>query len=147
MGFRVRCCFFLEYDNANANITSDSILWPALHEFRNRIYPDHTASIAYEAVNRLFAKELANHIRNHDVVWIHDYHLMLLPQYLREELGDSVRGVKIGFFLHTPFPGIEMWKDVPMSADLLKGLLGSDLIGFHTEEYVRNFEDCCRKML
>jgi len=71
----------------------------------------------------------------------------LLPQYLREELGDSVRGVKIGFFLHTPFPASDMWRDVPMSADLLKGLLGSDLIGFHTEEYVRNFEQCCRDIL
>jgi trehalose 6-phosphate synthase len=72
---------------------------------------------------------------------------MLLPQYLREELGDSANDVKIGFFLHTPFPGKDMWKDVPMSADLLKGLLGADLIGFHVEEYVRNFEECCRDML
>jgi trehalose 6-phosphate synthase len=126
---------------------TDSILWPALHEFRDLIRPDHTAGIAYEAVNRLFAKELASHVRNDDVVWIHDYHLMLLPQYLREELGDSVKNVKIGFFLHTPFPGSEIWKDVPLSADLLKGLLGADLIGFHTEEYVRNVEECCRNIL
>jgi trehalose 6-phosphate synthase len=109
--------------------------------------PDHTAGIAYEAVNRLFAKEIASHVRNDDVIWIHDYHLMLLPQYLREELGDSVRGVKIGFFLHTPFPGSDIWKDVPMSADLLKGLLGADLIGFHTDGYVKNFEECCRDIL
>ena len=129
------------------NVISDSVLWPALHEFRDLMHPDNTANIAYEAVNRLFAKEIASHVQRGDVIWIHDYHLMLLPQYLREELGDSANDVKIGFFLHTPFPGKEMWKDVPMSADLLKGLLGADLIGFHVEEYVRNFEECCRNML
>lgn len=128
-------------------VMTDSILWPALHEFRELIRPDYTAGIAYEAVNRLFAKELASHVRNDDFVWIHDYHLMLLPQYLREELGESVKDVKIGFFLHTPFPASEIWKDVPLSADLLKGLLGADLVGFHTEEYVRNFEECCRNVL
>lgn len=132
---------------AKLDVNADSILWPALHEFRDRVYPDHTAGIAYEAVNRLFAKEVASHVKDNDVIWIHDYHLMLLPQYLREELGDSVQGVKIGFFLHTPFPGPDMWKEVQMSADLLKGLLGADLIGFHTEEYVRNFEQCCKEML
>ena len=111
------------------------------------MYPDHSAGLAYEAVNRLFAKEVASHVQDNDMIWIHDYHLMLLPQLLREELDGSAKGVKIGFFLHTPFPGPDMWKDVPMSADLLKGLLGSDLIGFHTEEYVRNFRDCCKDIL
>lgn len=126
---------------------SNSVLWPALHDFRERMHTDLSSGVAYEAVNRLFAKELASHVRDNDVVWIHDYHLMLLPQYLREEIGDARTGFRIGFFLHTPFPGLDMWKDVPMSADILRGLMGADLVGFHTKQYAENFKNCCNEIL
>ena len=63
--------------------------------------PDFIAALAYEKVNRLFAKEVAPHVRDDDLVWVHDYHLMLLPQFLREELGDTRKDVKIGFSFNT----------------------------------------------
>jgi trehalose 6-phosphate synthase len=66
--------------------------------------PDDTAAVAYQAANRLFAKEIALHVSDDDSIWIHDYHLMLLPQFLRQELGDTKKQRQNRFFLHTPFP-------------------------------------------
>ncbi len=108
---------------------------------------DDTATLAYEAVNRLFAKEIALHIGHDDLVWVHDYHLMLLPQFLREELGDRVQNVKIGFFLHTPFPDTDAWSIMPFKDQILRGVLGSNLIGLHTQNYADSFRHCCAAVL
>lgn len=109
--------------------------------------PDDTATLAYEAVNRLFAKEIAPHVVDNSSVWIHDYHLMLLPLYLREELGDTKLNVKIGFFLHTPFPDSSHWSAMPSNDQILRGILGSNLVGFHTQEYADSFRDCCKNIM
>jgi trehalose 6-phosphate synthase len=109
--------------------------------------PDDTATVAYEAVNRLFAKEIALHVRDNDNVWIHDYHLMLLPQFLREELRDTKNNVKIGFFLHTPFPDSNDLSIMPFKDQILRGVLGSNLVGFHIQDYAHNFRRCCMDIL
>ncbi|XP_042006807.1 alpha,alpha-trehalose-phosphate synthase [UDP-forming] 6-like isoform X2 [Salvia splendens] len=78
-----------------------------------------------------------------DFVWVHDYHLMVLPTFLRKRFNR----VKLGFFLHSPFPSSEIYKTLPIREEILRGLLNSDLIGFHTFDYARHFLSCCSRML
>lgn len=98
-------------------------------------------------MNRLFAKAVINDVQDGDLIWVHDYHLMLLPQMLREEIGDSRKNVRIGFFLHTPFPSSEIYRILPVREALLTGLLDCDLIGFHTYDYARHFLSSCSRIL
>ena len=98
-------------------------------------------------MNRLFAKAVIKDVQDGDLIWVHDYHLMLLPQMLREEIGDSKKNVKIGFFLHTPFPSSEIYRILPVREALLAGLLDCDLIGFHTYDYARHFLSSCSRIL
>jgi trehalose 6-phosphate synthase/phosphatase len=86
-------------------------------------------------VNKAFCDEVMNIARPGDCIWVHDYQLMLLPQLLRQQLPDS----EIGFFLHIPWPSFELFRLLPWREQILNGLLGGDLIGFHTYDYVRHF--------
>ncbi|KAJ0761863.1 putative alpha,alpha-trehalose-phosphate synthase (UDP-forming), Trehalose-phosphatase [Helianthus annuus] len=98
---------------------------------------------AYVHVNKEFSQKVMEAVTNaNNYVWIHDYHLMTLPTFLRR---DFCR-FKIGFFLHSPFPSSEVYKTLPMRNELLKGLLNADLIGFHTYDYARHFLTCCSRM-
>jgi trehalose 6-phosphate synthase/phosphatase len=97
---------------------------------------------AYLEVNRLFCAALSPHLRSGDRVWIHDYHLMLLPEMLRKHNPDSA----VAFFLHIPFPAYEIFRILPWHRQILKGLLASDLIGFHTYEYSQAFLGCARRV-
>ncbi|KAL0336172.1 UNVERIFIED_CONTAM: putative alpha,alpha-trehalose-phosphate synthase [UDP-forming] 9 [Sesamum radiatum] len=99
---------------------------------------------AYVSANKVFADkvmEIAN--PEDDFIWIHDYHLMVLPTFLRKRYNR----VKLGFFLHSPFPSSEIYRTLPVRDEILKGLLNSDLIGFHTFDYARHFLSCCGRML
>jgi trehalose 6-phosphate synthase/phosphatase len=78
-----------------------------------------------------------------DFVWIHDYHLMIFPTFLRKRY----KKVKLGFFLHSPFPSSEIYRTLPVRDEILRGLLNCDLIGFHTFDYARHFLSCCSRML
>ena len=102
---------------------------------------------AYEEVNRIFAKSIARDVKDNDLIWVHDYHLMLLPKMLREEIPDTVKNVGIGFFLHTPFPSSEIYRVLPVRGEILEGVLHSDLIGFHSYDYARHFLSSCNKIL
>src|SRR5690606_3590572 len=90
---------------------------------------------AYERVNELFAEAIAERYRPGDVVWVHDYQLMLVPQMLRRRIPEA----RIGFFLHIPFPASEIFRTLPHRERILEGLLGADLVGFHTASYMRAF--------
>lgn len=125
----------------------DSTLWPLFHYHPGEIVFDETTWQAYREANRLFAKAVAKDVHDGDLVWVHDYHLMLLPAMLREEMGPSKRNVKIGFFLHTPFPSSEIYRILPVRNEILLGVLHSDLIGFHTYDYARHFLSSCSRML
>ncbi len=114
---------------------SNSSLWPLLHYMSNYVRHNSSWWEEYKNVNQAFADKVLEVVENDDIVWVHDYHLMLLPQMLRK----SRKNFKIGFFLHTPFPSYEVFRCHPNRKELLEGVLGSDLIGFHTFGYLRHF--------
>ncbi|KAG9249137.1 glycosyltransferase family 20 protein [Calycina marina] len=136
-----------ELADRHYNGFSNSILWPLFHYHPGEITFDESSWTAYREVNRLFAKTMAKDVQDGDLIWVHDYHLMLLPEMLREEIGDTKKNVKIGFFLHTPFPSSEIYRILPVREALLLGVLHCDLIGFHTCDYVRHFLSSCSRIL
>lgn len=112
-------------------------IWPLFHYFSMYASFDNDMWDTYKFVNHKFYEILSGIIKENDVVWIHDYHLMLLPKMLRNKFPD----LKIGFFLHIPFPHYEIFRLMPHSwrIEILEGLIGSDLIGFHTYDYTKYF--------
>lgn len=98
---------------------------------------------AYCKVNKKFAREIIQYVNPDDTIWIHDYHLMLLPALLKKAQPD----LRIGFFLHIPFPSFEIFRIIPNREEILEGLLGADLIGFHTEDYQEYFLHSVRRLL
>jgi trehalose 6-phosphate synthase/phosphatase len=118
-------------------------IWPLFHYFP--IYAEYSEDFwrAYERVNTAFANVVAGIARPNDIIWIHDYHLMLLPKLLRERLPKAT----MGFFLHIPFPSFEIFRLLPWRNQILEGLLGSDLVGFHTYEYTGHFLDSVHHLL
>ncbi|KAI2631204.1 glycosyl transferase [Xylaria nigripes] len=135
-----------ELADRHYNGFSNSILWPLFHYHPGEITFDESAWTAYKEVNRLFAQAVLKDVRDGDMIWVHDYHLMLLPELLRKGVSHRT-GVKIGFFLHTPFPSSEVYRILPVREALLKGLLQCDLIGFHTYDYARHFLSACSRIL
>ncbi|KAL8150535.1 hypothetical protein V2J09_020343 [Rumex salicifolius] len=124
-------------------------LWPLFH-YMLPLSPDLGGRFdrslwqAYVSVNKIFADKVMEVISpDDDYVWVHDYHLMVLPTFLRKRCNR----VKLGFFLHSPFPSSEIYRTLPVRDELLKALLNSDLIGFHTFDYARHFLSCCSRML
>ncbi|KAI1324218.1 glycosyltransferase family 20 protein [Xylariaceae sp. FL0255] len=138
-----------ELADRHYNGFSNSILWPLFHYHPGEVTFDEIAWAAYKEVNMLFAKTVLRDVQDGDIIWVHDYHLMLLPEMLRKGLSDKkdVKDVKIGFFLHTPFPSSEVYRILPVREALLEGLLQCDLIGFHTYDYARHFLSSCSRIL
>lgn len=116
---------------------SNSVLWPLFHYFPSFVEYKKNEFDAYLTVNRLIADRIKETVQPDDIIWIHDYHLIPLVTYLRELFPQ----VKIGFFLHVPFPSYEMIRILPKDCrdTLVSSLLGADLIGFHTYDYVQHF--------
>jgi trehalose 6-phosphate synthase/phosphatase len=114
---------------------SNRVLWPLFHYLIDRVPVDAAGWDAYRHVNETFAAAVATHYRSGDTVWVHDYQLMLVPALLRARLPEA----RIGFFLHIPFPSSEVFRILPWRRQILDGLLGADLIGFHTFAYLRHF--------
>src|SRR5215203_3840223 len=115
----------------------NSTIWPLFHYFPMYTHYEQDEWEVYRKVNERFADAVAEIIQPGDIVWVHDYHFMLLPQLIR----DRVPGANIGFFLHIPFPGYEIFRQMPRQwcTEILEGLLGADLIGFHTHDYTQYF--------
>jgi len=114
---------------------SNETIWPVFHHFAQYAQFDQQAWEAYERVNRRFAEAVIERLQPGDVVWVNDYHLMLLPGMLRQAAPD----ITVGFFLHIPFPSFEIFRMLPWREHILNGLLGADVIGFHTYDYARHF--------
>ena len=114
---------------------SNRVLWPLLHYLLDRVPVDATGWEAYRLVNEKFAEATAAVAKPGNTIWVHDYQLMLLPAMLRERLPEA----RIGFFLHVPFPSSEVFRILPWRRQVLHGLLGADLVGFHTFSYLRHF--------
>ncbi len=121
----------------------NSTLWPLFHYFYSFMEYDNRHWDIYKDVNKLFCQESCKLIHAGDIVWVHDFHLMLLPKMLR----DKIKDIKIGYFHHVPFPSYELFRVLPERADILYGLLGADLIGFHTFDYVRHFASAVYRVL
>ncbi|KIW02991.1 alpha,alpha-trehalose-phosphate synthase [UDP-forming] [Verruconis gallopava] len=136
-----------ELADRHYNGMANEILWPLFHYHPGEITFDESAWDAYTTANRIFAKEVIKDVEDGDIVWVHDYHLMLLPAMIREELGNEKPNIKIAFFLHTPFPSSEIYRILPVRNEILLGLLQCDLIGFHTYDYARHFLSSCSRIL
>ncbi|CAA7397851.1 unnamed protein product [Spirodela intermedia] len=124
------------------------LLWPLFH-YLLPVSPDlhkrydRALFQAYVAANVEFARKIMSIMRSDDdYVWVNDYHLMLVPTFLRK----MMNRVKLGFFLHSPFPSSEIYRTLPVRNEILRGLLNADLIGFHTFDYARHFLSCCSRL-
>ncbi|MDO0825204.1 bifunctional alpha,alpha-trehalose-phosphate synthase (UDP-forming)/trehalose-phosphatase [Desulfosporosinus nitroreducens] len=115
----------------------NKIIWPLFHYFPTYTVYDKDYWFQYQDVNKIFRDAVLEVIKPGDIIWVHDYHLMLLPSLLREKLPHT----PIGFFLHIPFPSYELYRLLPAAwgSEILHGLLGANLIGFHTQEYAQYF--------
>lgn len=124
---------YQKYYNGFCNAT----LWPLFHYFPSFTEFDENTFKRYEEVNEIFCEKLLSFLQPGDTLWIHDYHLLLLPGLVREKLPN----LAIGFFLHIPFPSYELFRLLhrPWKEKIIQGLLGADLVGFHTHEYVQHF--------
>ena len=122
---------------------SNATLWPLFHYFAEFTEFNETYWEAYCKVNELFAEAIIENAEEGDVVWVHDYQLLLLPNILREKRPD----LTIGFFLHIPFPSYELIRILPWREQIVNGLLGADLIGFHTYDYARHFISSVKRLL
>ena len=112
-------------------------VWPLFHYFPTLARYEEEYWQEYQSVNRRFGDAVLNALQPDDLLWIHDYHLMLLPKLVREKFPE----MPIGFFLHIPFPSWEIFRMLPRAwrEEIIEGLLGASLIGFHTHDYVRDF--------
>ncbi|EJF64555.1 alpha,alpha-trehalose-phosphate synthase TPS1 subunit [Dichomitus squalens LYAD-421 SS1] len=153
---------------------SNSILWPLFHYHPGEMNFEDENWLAYRQANMAFAEAIMSQLTPDSMVWVQDYHLMLLPMLLRtlidgpQNVGDVTAAevdrilegidceeiapprygnVKIGFFLHTPFPSSEIYRILPVRREILLGILYSDLIGFHTYDYARHFLSSCTRIL
>ncbi|KAG8965373.1 Trehalose-6-P synthase/phosphatase complex synthase subunit [Tulasnella sp. 408] len=155
---------------------SNSILWPLFHYHPGEMNFDEANWLAYRQANLKFARVVRNLLQDGDMVWVQDYHLMLMPKMIRsmiegtgsgdEDLDElehlmketdpvedpaplnaTVSGIKIGFFLHTPFPSSEIYRILPVRREILLGVLTCDLLGFHTYDYARHFLSSCTRVL
>jgi len=122
---------------------SNSTLWPLCHYFYSYIHYESIYWDAYKQANEIFCQISTLHIKPGDIVWVQDYQLLLLPQLLR----DSISNISIGYFHHIPFPSYELFRVLPERAELLNGLLGADLIAFHTHDYMRHFVSAAERVL
>jgi alpha,alpha-trehalose-phosphate synthase [UDP-forming] len=126
---------------------SNSVLWPLFHYLLLHVEGERSfrweAWEAYKRVNMDFVKVIMQHYETGDFIWIHDFQLLLLPKMIRERCPNA----SIGFFLHTPFPSSEVYRMLPNRRELMEGMLGSDLIGFHSYDYARHFLSVCTRLL
>lgn len=128
-----------KYYNGFCNNT----IWPLFHYFPARCSYDSTEWEYYCNVNQKFCRAVMEVIRPGDIIWVHDYQLLLLPELIRREVPEAI----IGFFLHIPFPSMEIFRYLPWRNEILNGVLGADLIGFHTYDYSRHFLSCILRIL
>ncbi|WP_299526682.1 bifunctional alpha,alpha-trehalose-phosphate synthase (UDP-forming)/trehalose-phosphatase [Winogradskyella sp.] len=122
---------------------SNRALWPLFHYFMEYTYFEQHEWEAYKRANEKFAEVVIDNLEDGDTVWVHDYQLLLLPQLIKDKKPNTT----IGFFLHIPFPSYEIFRTFPWRAEILTGMLGADLLGFHTYDYERHFLSSVKRIL
>ncbi len=123
--------------------TSNEALWPLFHYFIEFSIFNKAHWKSYVNVNKKFADCVIKYAKKDDIIWVHDYQLLLCPRMIKTKRPD----LTVGFFLHIPFPSFEIFRIFPWREKLLEGILGSDLIGFHTYDYVRHFLSSVKRIL
>lgn len=131
-----------EIDEFYSGFSNDTI-WPLFHYFPQYTTYNNKFWETYKRVNEQYCEEVIKRAHSGDMIWIQDYHLMLLPKMLRE----ANSSLQIGFFLHIPFPSFETFRLLPWRDEIIEGMLGSDLIGFHIYDYVRHFLSSVRRLI
>lgn len=121
---------------------SNRTIWPLFHYFTQYADFNNEDWETYKAVNQKFADATIDTLEDGDSVWIHDYQLLLVPEMIKSKKPN----VTIGFFLHIPFPSYEVFRILPWRKEIIQGMLGADLIGFHTYDYERHFFSCVRRL-
>ena len=121
---------------------SNGVLWPTFHDRIDRLPLRVAGWETYEAVNVRYADAVVAHYRPGDLIWVHDYQLLRVPALVRERLPDA----RIGFFLHIPFPNPEIYFALPTRSWLVEGMMGADLVGFHTRRYQGHFRAALRRL-
>ena len=122
---------------------SNKCIWPLFHYFIELAKFNEVDWLTYVDVNKKFCERVIQNTEQNGVVWVHDYQLMLVPKLIKEKRPD----VTIGFFLHIPFPSFEIFRIFPWRMELLEGVLGSDIVGFHTFDYQRHFLSSVKRIL
>tara|TARA_X000000950_G_scaffold67912_1_gene83929 strand:- start:6499 stop:8700 length:2202 start_codon:yes stop_codon:yes gene_type:complete len=122
---------------------SNKSLWPLFHYFIDYSKFNDNHWDTYFEVNKKFCDAVVSNVEKNGTVWVHDYQLMLLPKMIRDLRPD----LSIGFFLHIPFPSYEIFRIFPRRKELLEGILGADLVGFHTYNYERHFLSSIKRIL
>lgn len=136
--------FLTEYEYEHYyNELCNKAIWPLFHNFYEYAQYNFSDWKTYVQVNQKFCDTVCSVAMPEDIIWVHDYQLMLLPAMIRDRIPDAT----IGFFLHIPFPPYELFRMIPRSKELLAGLVGADLIGFHTSEYLQYFLNNIRRIL
>ena len=144
---------FIEEKCASVHLNSEEIhlfyegfsnrtIWPLFHYFTQFADFNQEDWETYKAVNQKFADAAIETMDDGDAVWVHDYQLLLVPEMIKSKKPN----VTIGFFLHIPFPSYEVFRMLPWRKEIIKGMLGADLIGFHTYDYERHFFSCVRRL-
>lgn len=122
---------------------SNRSIWPLFHYFMEYTEWEADKWETYKKVNQKYADVVAEHYQDGDLVWVHDYQLLLVPQMIREQKPNAT----IGFFNHIPFPSYEVFRTIPWREEILRGMLGANLIGFHTYDYERHFLSSVSRIL
>jgi len=122
---------------------ANQALWPLFHHFPSQVRFEPADWTAYIKANEVFRDEILKHLRPNDLVWIHDYHFLLLPEMLREAAPE----ISIGFFLHVPFPSSSVFRILPKREQILRGMLGADYLAFHTHRYLQHFRTSIMRLL
>ncbi|KAM9956116.1 hypothetical protein ACTFIW_005972 [Dictyostelium discoideum] len=129
--------------NEHYNGFSNGVLWPLFHYLPGDLDYDDRIWNSYVEANEQFSSVVAEILKPNDLVWVHDYHMMLLPEILKQKKPDA----RIGFFLHIPFPSSEIFRVLPCRKEILLGILNCCLIGFHTYDYARHFLKSCTRIV
>ena len=124
------------------HVTSKEALWPVLHAFRERYNYDPVDWPTFREVNYAFAQAAAQEASDDATIWVHDYNLWLVPEYLRQMKPNA----RIGFFHHTPFPGPDVFNVLPWRREIVGSLLKCDVVGFHIPRFAQNFAAVCESM-
>lgn len=125
------------------NDICNGVIWPLFHYQTDKLPLSMKGWESYEQVNRRFAERVVERYADGDFIWIHDFHLFLVAGFVREALPNA----RIGFFLHIPFPSCEIFRVFPWRKEILRGLMGADVIGFHTRGYAHNFQESILSVL